>query len=127
VELQLRKAGIRVFTKEERLRAPGQPVLSVTTGVLLHSNGRATYTLIVALYQRASLDINADSVLVATWDFMVFGSVRVSHISDTGRKYVKDLVDRFINAYLSVNPRPAGSAAPASASPRHDLIRQAQV
>src|SRR5215468_4387817 len=35
-------------------------------------------------------------------------------------------VDRFINAYLAVNPHPPGSATPSSASPRRDVIRQAQ-
>jgi His-Xaa-Ser repeat protein HxsA len=42
------------------------------------------------------------------------------------RKCVKDRVDTFINAYLSVHPRPTGITAPSSASPRRDLVRQVQ-
>jgi His-Xaa-Ser repeat protein HxsA len=44
----------------------------------------------------------------------------------TVRNHVRDYVDQFINAYLSVNPRPIGSATPSSTSPRRDLIRQVQ-
>ena len=126
VELQLRKAGIRVFAKQERLRAPGQPWLYVNVNTLLLSNGLAAYNISVVLNQRASLDINTSAANVVTWHSEGLGTVGVSYVSDTVRKYVRDHVDRFINAYLSVNPRPAGSAAPASASPRRDLVRQAQ-
>src|SRR2546426_8118979 len=78
------------------------------------------------LNQGASLDINASAANVVTWYSEGLGIVGVSHVSDTVRKYVRDHVDTFINAYLSVNPRPAGSAAPSSPSPRRDLIRQVQ-
>src|SRR5207253_5756711 len=53
------------------------------------------------------------------------GTVGISKLN-TICDNVRDLIDGFINAYLSVNPRPAGSAAPSSASPRRDLIRQVQ-
>ena len=45
----------------------------------------------------------------------------VSQVSAIGRQQVKDYVDRFINAYLSVNPRPAGSAAPGRDAQALDL------
>lgn len=42
------------------------------------------------------------------------------------REFVSDYVDHFINAYLSVNPRPLGTPTPSVSSPRRDLIRQVQ-
>jgi hypothetical protein len=116
VELQLRKAGIRVFAKQEQFRSPGQPLLYVNASALLHPNGLAAYNIRVELNQRASLDINTSSASVATWHVGMLGMIGVSRVSDTVRNDVRDLVDQFINAYLSVNPRPAPSVtSPTSA------------
>jgi Putative peptidoglycan binding domain len=125
VELRLRKAGIRVYTHEELLRAQGQPYLYINAGVLLHSDGWVSYGITVELRQRASLDINAVSATVTTWSTGGFGKAGILRLH-TLRDTVRDFVDQFINAYLSVSPRPAGSAAPSSPSPRPDLVRQVQ-
>src|SRR5207247_1270090 len=45
---------------------------------------------------------------------------------ETLRSDARDLIDHFINAYLSVNPRSAGSAASSPMSPRRDLVRHVQ-
>src|SRR2546428_542917 len=58
----------------------------------------------------------------APWSTGSTGSVGMTRL-DSLRNYVRDDVDEFINAYLSVHPRPAGSAAPSSTSPRRDLVR----
>lgn len=67
VELQLRKAGIRVFTEEEGREIPGQPYLYVNVGVLLHSDGLVAYIIRVELNQQAFLKTDASSAMVATW------------------------------------------------------------
>jgi hypothetical protein len=107
VELRLRKAGIRVYTHEELLRAQGQPYLYINAGVLLHSDGLVSYGITVEFRQRASLDLNAVSAPVTTWSTGGFGKAGMLHL-DTLRDTVCDFVDQFINAYLSVSPRPAG-------------------
>lgn len=125
VEVRLRQAGIRVYTHEELLRAQGQPYLYVNAGVILHSDGLVSYGITVEFRQRASLDINAVSAPVTTWSTGGFGTAGILGLH-TLRDTVCNFVDQFINAYLSVSPRPAGSAAPSSPSPRRDLVRQVQ-
>jgi hypothetical protein len=126
VELQLHRAGIPVLTKEERLRIPGAPYLYVSVQVLLKSDGLTTaYNIGITLRQRASLEIDASLATVSTWEIGAIGIVGIARI-DTIRNHVRDYVDEFINVYFSVNPRPAGSPAPSSASPRRDLVRQVQ-
>src|SRR5438128_12486274 len=56
VELQLRKAGIRVFTSEESRRVQGQPWLYVEVHALLSSHGLVVYNILVMLNQRAFLE-----------------------------------------------------------------------
>lgn len=127
VELRLRQAGIPVLTQKEWLEAPGVPFLYVHVPVLLLSEGlAAVYHIAVELHQVASLETVAYRTAVSTWSAEGLGSVDNLHF-DSVRQHILRQVDRFINAYLSVHLRPAGSAAPSSASPRRDLVRQVQM
>ena len=67
VEGQLRKAGIPVFTTEERLRVPGKPFVYVHVQVVIRSYALATYFIQVELHQRASLETDALLTTVSTW------------------------------------------------------------
>ena len=62
---------------------------------------------------------------VSTWSVHAVGTTDRTRL-DFIRNTVKDYLDRFINAYLSVHPRPTGSATQSPTSPRRDLIRQIQ-
>jgi len=126
VELRLRKAGIRVLTKEERLRTPGYPYLYINVNTMLHSDRPAVFSIEVELRQVASLETDSSLATVSTWGNGSIGNVGRLQLVDFIRSSVRDRVDDFINAYLSVHPRPAGITAPSSASPRRDLIRQVQ-
>jgi hypothetical protein len=110
---------------EQTPRTPGKPYLYINVHVMLHSNGLVTYSTHLDLIQEASLATDGSLAFVSTWSVGAMGSVGSMHLSDI-RGDVRDYVDRFINAYLSVHPRPTGITAPASASPRRDLIRQVQ-
>jgi hypothetical protein len=126
VELQLRQAGIPLLTSAERGHVPGKPLLEVHVHVVPRADGLlAAYAITVELYQVASLETDAFKATVSTWSVGATGSIDITLLA-TLRDSVRDYVDRFINAYLSVNPRPIGSAASASASPRRDLVRQVQ-
>jgi len=114
VELRLRQSGIRVLTKGEVV--PGQPYLYVLVHALLEPGGLSVYYTEVVLCQNAYLETGKIVYGVTTWDVSSLGTVRRTRLSQL-RKLVRDKVDMFISAYLSVNPRPAGSPLPAQAAP----------
>jgi len=106
VELKLRMAGIEVFSEEEYLDVSGRPRLYVSVnGFKAEDTRDYVFSVSVGLIQ--------DVYLVRTVpDFTEYGAVTWSHsivgISPklgTIRTGVKDMVDRFISAYLSVNPK----------------------
>lgn len=136
-ELRLRGAGIRLLMLDEWLGTPGQPLLSIraigfspatTTGGHL---GYIAFTR-VSLIQHVRLvrDPAIRTSPAETWssdgrlEIVDPWTVRLI------RESVADQVDRFINAYLSVNPleRPP-MALPAPKKPTLDKrnIQQAQV
>jgi Putative peptidoglycan binding domain len=127
VELRLRHAGIRILTtKEERSRTPGAPYLYINVNVLLRPDRLDAFNITVELNQDASLKTDGSLATVATWSVGATGSVGNTMGLYFIRNSVRDIVDKFINAYLSVHPRPIGSATPSPTSPRRDLIRQVQ-
>ena len=117
VELRLRLAGIRVLTDEESRRTPGQPLLYVNVNVLLQSDGLAAYSIEVALRQRAALETDGSPATVETWGAASIGIVGRARL-DSIRNPLRDGVDEFINAYLSVRPRSAGNRTSSSTSSR---------
>lgn len=126
VELRLRQAGIAVLTKEEWHSSPGQPWLWVQVTTLRTATGLSAYHIGVELNQNVFLERNSSPSDASTWSTAGITGIVGAAKFPTLRDDVKDEVDRFINAYLSVNPRPAGSAAPSSMSVRRDLVRQVQ-
>lgn len=117
VELRLRLAGIRVLTHEERLTAVGQPWLYVNVNVALNRTlGLTVYNIDVELYQKVFLDTGAvtSGVPAVTWDKGMMGTRAMNDFSNI-RESLRGQIDAFIDAYLSVNPRPTGGPAPAPA------------
>jgi hypothetical protein len=120
VEFQLRQAGVRVLTEEERQGVRGTPALSVKVDGLLsyNSQGLAAYTLSVEAYQDARLAANGASALVMTWRVSSISLVGSANLPTGIRNAVRALVDQFIDAYRRVNPQPASSLAPPATSTR---------
>jgi hypothetical protein len=117
VELRLRQVGIRVLTQDERRSVPGEPLLEVLVTSVVNENGRCAYRSDVTVYQHAyMLETDTSSAIVSTWSVGSVVIVGLRNLFASVRRNVRDRVDQFINAYLSVNPRPAGSAAPSSTS-----------
>jgi len=106
VELRLRKAGIRVLSEKERAETPGIPLLYVNVNVLKVKDAFLyAYSIHVALQQLVLLERNTKiSGLATTWDTGSVGTEGESHLRDI-RGGVADDVDKFINAYLAVNPK----------------------
>ena len=125
VELQLRQAGLRVLT-EEWVQVPGRPWLYVNAQVLVIDNDLAVYSIRVEVNQDARLTAHDAVADVATWDKGGIGATEMANLSLHVRNGLRDLVDAFIDAYLSANPPPVDRTAPALASLRRDLLRQGQ-
>jgi hypothetical protein len=109
IELKLRLAGINVLTKEESLRLPGYPFLYVNVSVQLNHGSAtselASYALNCELHQYVTLardlSISTDA---STWDRGRVGLVGTNNLKKI-RDDLRDLIDKFVNAYLSVNPK----------------------
>lgn len=107
-ELRLRSAGLRVATEFESFSLPGSPYLYVNVSGFrdVTTAGRPlglSATVDVSFVQYVRLQRNASIQLAApTWSVRetVGGSS-----AEVVRKSLRDLVDRFANAYLSVNPK----------------------
>ena len=99
VELKLRLAGIPVLTQS------GVPYLYVQVSFLTTSDGYWPFHISVEFNQRVRLDRDRTIVGSAiTWSEVRFGGTSKANVHMV-RDTTKDLVDEFINAYLSVNPK----------------------
>ena len=105
VELRLRQAGIPVVDSSRAWDA-GYPYLYVS--VQTHKSQRGAsyaWVLEVHLTQSVALVRNPSIISLApTWGTGQFGSVGVDKLPSL-RDNIRDLVDRFINAFLAENPK----------------------
>ncbi len=102
VELKLRKVGIRITTKEERLTEEGSPHLYVNVNVV-GSQQYYAYNISISLKQSVYLQWNFLLIRVPTWTTGGAGKASSRSIREDARKNLGDFVDRFINDYLAVN------------------------
>ena len=107
VELKLRQAGICVLTREKRLDTPGQPWLYVKVFTVTRNDGLYAYKSVdVEFWQSVRLD--RDSCLWSAAQTRstpgIVATVGGGNLRDV-RETLRDKVDQFINAYLSVNPK----------------------
>jgi hypothetical protein len=107
VESKLRMAGIKVLTREEVFRTPGEPYLyiNVNVNVAKTESDIYPYSIDMLLIQQVSLlrDPNLTTFAV-TWSKGGVGSIGkpiLSHLQE----YVREMVDIFIKAYLAENPK----------------------
>jgi hypothetical protein len=101
VELQLRKAGIRVPSNNERTKKDGDALLYVKVWSWNHEI-RSVEVELVQL-----VNLNRDPTIkatVATWEVRTWGGDRASTDADIKRA-VSDILDDFINDYLAVNSK----------------------
>ncbi len=101
-ELRLRKAGINVLET-------GFPMLYVNTELLkgrsMATSGIYAYHIELTLEQAVLVPGNEEAALGATWSTGTTGMVGKDNLSKAIREDVGDLVDKFSNAYLSMNPK----------------------
>lgn len=106
VELKLRIAGIKVLTEKESTDTPGRPFLYVLVTVL-GGDGVYAFSYHVSLQQEVLLarDKAMPTVLAPTWSVSGVGKAGRKDLPQYVRDAVKDEIDVFLNAYLSVNPK----------------------
>ena len=100
VETKLSSAGIKVLNKEDWIKTKGCPILNVSAYPTITSDGYA-YCILVEFFQVATLKCGGLSKLVSTWNIHTVGTASDMKILRTS---IKDKTDRFLNAWLSVNP-----------------------
>ncbi len=100
VELRLRLAGLEVKAgRDSHLHIRVQPLQLQTTD-------HCVYSVKVELNQAASLTRDSTIFLpMRTWHTELIGVVEVRKLNQAIQDAVGDLIDQFVNAYLSVNPR----------------------
>ncbi len=101
-ELKLRLGRIKVLS-EKWAFGESRPLLSVNITVLKDRSGLYIYTIAIDLMQKVFLVRKPNIATVAsTWST---GYVGGASYVDAIRKDTKDGLERFVNAYLSVNPK----------------------
>jgi hypothetical protein len=128
VELRLRQFRVPVISEEKH--NPSLPLLYVNVNVAWNSFGVYVFNIDLSVVQMGRLVSTDTLAYVSTWSTTGAGLIEPSGLIRI-RTYLRDYVDRFINAYLSVNPptTPAVSPPiplPGSPSLHRDLVRQVQ-
>jgi hypothetical protein len=106
VELRLQLAGVRVLTKEERHQAPGSPDLYLNVTAVSNAQVFAYYVSL-ELIQGVSL-VRDRRIEGAATTWSATGIIGQSRLNERVRQIVqtvRDQVDEFVAAYLSVNPK----------------------
>jgi len=110
MELELRRAGINVLTEEESLKEKGRPFLHVTPTVMKENmGGYHIYIFNISLDFKQDVFLKRDPNIhigslysASTWSTGYTG--KTGFLRDI-RLVIKEQINIFINAYLSVNPK----------------------
>ncbi len=111
VELELRKAGIRVLTEEERLKTKARPWLYLRVSVVIDDPGSCAFDISLWLNQAVILAGNGSIATATTWDTSRTGTVGKSNIPSI-KDHVREKVEEFCNDFLAANPVKTAQAVP---------------
>ena len=102
VELKLRTAGINVLSGDLSGIEPG---LSVVVWGVEHEN-LVYYTISVSLRQNVKLSRNLNLECYSkTWESTWAGLTQADRLEQKARIVIKDMIDEFLNEYLTVNSK----------------------
>jgi hypothetical protein len=102
VEQKLRLAGIGILSRDDFFKELGYPYLYIDANALKLQRGGYVYNIDVALMQAVILERFFVRLQAQTWSREDLGA---TPRLDTIRDSIEILVDQFINAYLSANPK----------------------
>lgn len=105
VTLKLEKAGIPVLAPEKWLKTTGRPLLYVNVNTHETEKYWYAFDINIQVMQIVSLESNPNLKTMAdTWSISMIGIANIGTLN-TIRDNVGNLVDRFVNVYLSVNSK----------------------
>ena len=105
IELMLRREGITLGDSEQTTIDVNDVALIVEIGIAkLDDIEVLVYEITVSIYQHALLPRIDKYYGVVTWSTGGFGSVGSAKVASI-RNLIKDQINEFLNAYLSVNPK----------------------
>jgi hypothetical protein len=107
LEERLRAAGIRVLTQEEAVKAPGEPYLYVNVNITFAKGEEeiCSYSIDVALIQNVTLvRFPKQTSYAVTWSTGGVGLIGKKSLGELNGS-VEEIVDVFIKAFFSVNPK----------------------
>ena len=107
VENKLRAGGMKVLTQEEAVKTPGEPYLYVNLNVNFSKDEEevCSCSIDIALIQNVNLARNPkQSAYAITWSTGGVGLIGEKSLSQL-KESVEDVVDIFIKAFFSVNPK----------------------
>jgi hypothetical protein len=104
IESKLRLASIKVVSEKESLKIRGMPCISLAINSMYHEPNHY-YKISFLIIQDAYLFLKPDFICSSiTWHRGFFGRANKMLVEKQIRDNVKDLVDKFLNDYLAVNP-----------------------
>jgi hypothetical protein len=110
IEQRLTKAGITVLNQEKWAAMPGRPVLYININTHEYQKFWYAYTIIVDLRQIVQLEASPEvKTLASTWSINMAGIANIGTLNAI-KDNVNVLVDRFIEACLTVNRKEPKSA-----------------
>lgn len=106
-KVQLRQFGIKILTEKQALQTLGRPLLFIKIGLIEAAPEGDDYVvghIGISLVQTVQLHRKPTIRCFAlTWRESLMFRSNISDIHDDIEKYVRDLVNVFINDYLAVN------------------------
>ena len=107
VELKLKRAGIKVLSKEEWLKTTGSPRLYININQIYNNQVSAfVCDMNVNFNQKVYLETNPGvSCMATTWWTSATGIVGGKEMEKKVRGTIKEQIDLFLNDYLAVNLR----------------------
>lgn len=102
IELKLRMVGIKVLSAKEKGNEPGNPFIYANVNIAKASGGMYVFNVELELVQNVYLQRNDMLIYAPTWLTAKMGLA--PHLNDV-KNHIKDLIDEFISAWLSVNPK----------------------
>jgi len=102
IETQLRSSGIKVLTDPANYRQKGVPLLYVILNFLEVTDNHYDYSISVAIARRVFIELYPEvEVYENSWFIKDEGTGSLGKY----KPKLREMTDRFINAYLSVNPK----------------------
>jgi len=106
VELKLRLAGITVLSTKDLGQQSGSPYLDVRVSAVGKTPGPTSFSIVLNFMQIVILERDHARVLFAsTWDGGDIGHTGANDPAGSIMRALAVVTDRFLNAYLSVNPK----------------------